>query len=121
MSTFKVSNFTFVEKLPDKKGIFEEIEVTEDVELRHAERTRLEDSIFITSLLDNSDTTAERKINDAIKYVNIFVIDKTLAKRISSDGIACLSLFTSDQVQEDLVNFINRAGRTLNMQMPEQK
>ena len=45
MSTFKVSNFTFVEKLPDKKGIFEEIEVTEDVELRHAERTRLEDSI----------------------------------------------------------------------------
>ena len=39
MSTFKVSSFTFVEKLPDKKGIFEEIEVTEDVELRHAERT----------------------------------------------------------------------------------
>lgn len=121
MSTFKVSSFTFVEKLPDKKGIFEEVEVTEDVELRHAERTRLEDSIFITSLLDNSDTTAERKINDAIKYVNIFVVDKTLAKRISSDGIACLSLFSSDQVQEDLVNFINRAGRTLNMQMPEQK
>ena len=118
MSAFKVSNFTFVEKLPDKKGIFEEIEVTEDVELRHAERTRLEDSIFITSLLD---TTTERKINDAIKYVNIFVVDKTLAKRISSDGIACLSLFSSEQVQEDLINFINRAGKTLNMQMPEQK
>lgn len=121
MGTFKISSFTFVEKLPDKKGTFNEVEVTEDVEIRHAERTKLEDSIFITSLLDNADSTTERKINDAIKYVNIFVVDKTLAKRISSDGIACLSLFSSEQVQEDLINFINRAGKTLNMQMPEQK
>lgn len=121
MKTFIVPDFTFVENLPDMNGVFNETEVTENVEIRCAERTKLEDSIFITSIFDNEDNSAKRRVNDAIEYVNIFVKDKILAKRISNDPLACLALFSNEKVQEDLINFINRANKTLGTQTPEQK
>lgn len=95
----------------DKDGYLIEVPKEETITLWKLQRTNKAHSKFILHLMRAQEGLSEIDIDDlAVEFVSIAVKDDNLRKELEKDLFACMTIFTSDEVKEDINRFFALRG-----------
>ena len=100
---------TYFKRGADGKGGLLEIETSATVNVCRLSRTSVEHTKFGLSLIQarrDLDETADL----ACRFVKMTIDDEKVLKDLQNDMMACISLFSSKEVQEDLDRFLATWG-----------
>lgn len=111
---------TYFKRGADGKGGLVEIETSATVNVCRLSRTSVEHTKFGLSLIQagrDLDETADL----ACRFVKMTIDDEKVIKDLQNDMMACISLFSSKEVQEDLNRFLATWGLLAEDEAPRQQ
>ena len=100
---------TYFKRGADGKGGLVEIETSATVNVCRLSRTSVEHTKFGLSLIQ-ADRDLEETANLACRFVKMTIDDEKIVKDLQNDMMACISLFSSKEVQEDINRFLATWG-----------
>lgn len=100
---------TYFKRGADGKGGLVEIETSATVNVCRLSRTSVEHTKFGLSLIQ-ADRDLEETANFACRFVKMTIDDEKIVKDLQNDMMACISLFSSKEVQEDINRFLATWG-----------
>lgn len=93
-----------------KGGRYVEKEVSEDIEIGMLARTSAAHTKFASELLQSGGGDAEHQGQIAVKFASMMIVDDKKRDAITKDQMACLDIFWSEPVQNDIERFLSTWG-----------
>lgn len=120
-NSFTIASLKYVVAVTNPKTAeIEEVEKeAQNLELFKLHRTNISHSKFAFNLSSRGNEDLQAIMEDAVKYVKLCVVDPKLRDEISNDAFACVSLFRSDEVQNDLNDFFTLISLHMGIQKEE--
>lgn len=111
---------TYFKRGADGKGGLVEIETSATVNVCRLSRTSVEHTKFGLSLIQ-AGRDLEETANFACRFVKMTIDDEKIVKDLQNDMMACISLFSSEEVQEDINRFLATWGLLAEDEAPQQQ
>lgn len=109
---------TYYKRGADGKGGLVDIETTATVNVCRLSRTSIEHTKFGLSLIRAGHDLVDTA-DLACRFVKMTIDDEKVVKDLQNDMMACISLFSSKEVQEDVDRFLSTWGLLRNEEAPE--
>lgn len=113
-NSVEIKNYTvpvrYFSRVVLKGGKVVEKEVAEEIEIGMLARTSSAHTKFATELLQAGGGDAELQGKVAVKFASLMIVDDKKREVIVKDEMACLDLFWSNPVQEDIERFLSTWG-----------
>lgn len=111
---------TYFKRGADGKGGLVEIETSATVNVCRLSRTSVEHTKFGLSIIQagrDLDQTADL----ACRFVKMAIDDEKVVRDLQNDLMACISLYSSKEVQEDINRFLATWGLLAEDEAPQQQ
>lgn len=120
---FELPQVKYMVAVPNQKtSEIEEVEKTvTNLQLFKLQRTNIAHSKFVLCLNPGESKELEEIMDEAIQYVKMCVVDATIRNEIANDSFACLSIFQSEEVQNNIADFLNLLSAQLGVKQAEEE
>ena len=106
----------YYQRVIKAKGIIEEVLKDEDIAVGMLARTSIEHTRFGTRLMQDGGTTDSEVLTDlAKKFVQLMVVDEKVQADLLNDAMACIDIYLSEPVQQDIERFLSSWGSVRRM------